>query len=99
MLLAASAGSTASLRAPSAATRSYESWVWLTGAAAIVTLHRTETWWLSPALLVWGWALVAAACCDAVTQRVPTPLVRQAGGVTCVVLTAGLAVQAIGPGR
>jgi leader peptidase (prepilin peptidase)/N-methyltransferase len=63
------------------------------GAAAIVTSHRAGSWWLLPGLLVWGCALVAAACCDAVTQRVPTPLVRQAGGVTCVLLTVGLAVQ------
>ena len=63
------------------------------GAAAMATSHRAGTWWLLPALLVWGCALVAAACCDAVTQRVPTPLVRQAGSVTCVLLTVGLAVQ------
>src|SRR3954452_16723145 len=63
------------------------------GTAAMVTSHRAGTWWLLPALLVWGCALVAAACCDAVTRRVPTPLVRQAGGVTCVLLTVGLAVQ------
>src|SRR3954452_18201236 len=44
-------------------------------AAAMATSHRAGTWWLLPALLVWGCALVAAACCDAVTQRVPTPLV------------------------
>jgi leader peptidase (prepilin peptidase)/N-methyltransferase len=62
-------------------------------AAAITTSHRAGTWWLLPALLVWGCALVAAACCDAITQRIPTPLVRQAGGITCVVLTIGLAVQ------
>src|SRR3954454_10129213 len=63
------------------------------GAAAIATSHRTGAWWLLPALLVWGCALVAAACCDAVTQRIPTPLVRLAGIVTCVLLTVGLAVR------
>lgn len=63
------------------------------GSAAMVTSHRTGIWWLLPALLVWGCALVAAACCDAVTQRVPTALVRQAAGVTAVLLTVGLAVQ------
>jgi leader peptidase (prepilin peptidase) / N-methyltransferase len=63
------------------------------GAAAMATSHRTEIWWLAPALLVWSCALVAAACCDAVTQRVPSPLVRQAGVVTCALLTFGLAVQ------
>src|SRR3954466_12294311 len=63
------------------------------GAAAMATSHRTGTWWLAPALLGWGCALVAAACCDAVTQRIPTPLVRQAGVVTCALLTAALAVH------
>ena len=63
------------------------------GAAAIATSHRAGTWWLLPALLVWGCALVAAACCDAVTQRVPTPLVRRAGVVTCALLVVGLALQ------
>src|SRR3954465_13624095 len=67
-------------------------------AAAMATSHRAGTWWLLPALLVWGCALVAAACCDAVTQRVPTPLVRQAGVVTCALLTVGLAVQGDWPG-
>jgi leader peptidase (prepilin peptidase)/N-methyltransferase len=63
------------------------------GATAMATTHRTGIWWLAPALLVWGYALVAVACCDAVTQRIPTPLVRQAGVVTCALLTVGLAVQ------
>ncbi|MCU1613223.1 MAG: putative prepilin leader peptidase [Frankiales bacterium] len=63
------------------------------GAAAVATSQRTGNWWLAPILLLWGCALVAAACCDAVTHRIPTPLVRQAGIVTCVLLTTGLAVQ------
>jgi leader peptidase (prepilin peptidase)/N-methyltransferase len=63
------------------------------GAAAIVTSHRAGTWWLVPALLVWGCALVAAASCDAVTQRIPTPLVRQAAVGTGVLLTVGSAVH------
>lgn len=63
------------------------------GAAAVVTSHRAGTWWLVPALLVWGCALVAAASCDAVTQRVPTPLVRKAAVGTGVLLTVGLAVD------
>jgi leader peptidase (prepilin peptidase)/N-methyltransferase len=63
------------------------------GAAAMATAHRTGIWWLAPALLVWGCALVAAACCDAVTQRVPTALVRQAGVVTCALLAVGAAVH------
>jgi leader peptidase (prepilin peptidase)/N-methyltransferase len=68
------------------------------GAAAMATSHRTGIWWLVPALLVWGCALVAAACCDAVTQRIPTALVRQAGVVTCVLLTVALAMQGNWPG-
>jgi leader peptidase (prepilin peptidase) / N-methyltransferase len=68
------------------------------GAAAIATAHRAGTWWLLPALLVWGCALVAAACCDAVTQRIPTPLVRQAGVATCALLTVGAAVHGHWPG-
>ena len=63
------------------------------GAAAIVTSHRAGTWWLVPALLVWGCAMVAVASCDAVTQRIPTPLVRQAAVGTGVLLAVGLAVH------
>src|SRR4051812_28564501 len=63
------------------------------GAAAMATSGRTGNWWLLPALLVWGCAVVAAACCDAVTQRIPTSLVRQAGVVTCALLIVGLAVH------
>jgi leader peptidase (prepilin peptidase)/N-methyltransferase len=63
------------------------------GAAAIVTSYRAGTWWLVPALLVWGCALVAAASCDAVTQRIPTPLVRQAAVGTSVLLAVNLAVH------
>ncbi len=68
------------------------------GAAAMAATHRTGIWWLPPALLVWGCALVAAACCDAVTQRVPTALVRQAGVLTCALLTVALAVHGDWPG-
>jgi leader peptidase (prepilin peptidase) / N-methyltransferase len=69
----------------------------LGGAAAalamVMTSQRAGHWLLLPALLVWASALVAAACCDAVTQRVPTPLVRQAGVGTCVLLIVGLAMD------
>jgi leader peptidase (prepilin peptidase)/N-methyltransferase len=68
------------------------------GAAAIATSHRAGDWWLLPGLLVWGCALVAAACCDGATQRVPTPLVRQAALVTSALLTVGLGVQGDWPG-
>ncbi|MCZ2812113.1 MULTISPECIES: peptidase [unclassified Modestobacter] len=63
------------------------------GAAAVATWHRTNSWQLAPILLIWGCALVAAASCDAVTQRIPTPLVRQAGVATCLLLIVGLAVR------
>lgn len=69
------------------------------GTAAMATAHRTGIGWLAPALLLWGCALVAAACCDAVTQRVPTALVRQAGVVTSALLTVALAVHGDWPGR
>lgn len=59
------------------------------GVVAIMTSQRAHTWWLAPALLVWACALVAAASCDAVTQRIPTALVRQAGVGTGVLLTVG----------
>ena len=68
------------------------------GAAATATSHRTEIWWLAPALLVWGCALVAAACCDAASQRIPTPLVRRGGVLTCVFLVVGLAMAGDWPG-
>ena len=69
----------------------------LGGAAAalamVMTSQRAGHWLLLPALLVWASALVAAACCDAVTQRVPTPLVRQAGVGTAVLLALRLAMD------
>lgn len=39
-----------------------------------------------PALLAWSWALTAGSYCDALTQRVPTPMVRQAAVVTVLLL-------------
>jgi len=65
----------------------------LAGAAAVGTAHRADIWELTPALATWGFALVAAAACDAVTQRIPTPLVRQASAATLVLLSVGLAVH------
>lgn len=69
-----------------------------TGTAAVAVAQRTGIWELAPVLLLWGCALVAAACCDAVTQRVPTALVRQAGVLTCALLTVALAVHGDWPG-
>ena len=63
----------------------------LGGAAGAV---GADSAWLLPALLVWAYALTAAATCDALTQRVPTPLVRQAAVVTVVLMVAAAAVTA-----
>ena len=68
------------------------------GTAAVAVAQRTGIWELAPVLLLWGCALVAAACCDALTQRVPTALVRQAGVLTCALLTVALAVHGDWPG-
>jgi leader peptidase (prepilin peptidase)/N-methyltransferase len=63
------------------------------GSAAVVASQRADSWWPLPGLLCWACALAAAACCDAVTQRVPTPLVRQAGVVVGLLLTIAFAVR------
>lgn len=63
------------------------------GAVAIVAGHRAGIWWIVPALLIWACALAAAAACDAVTQRIPTALVRQAGIGTGGLLLVGLGVE------
>jgi leader peptidase (prepilin peptidase)/N-methyltransferase len=64
----------------------------------MATTYRTGIWWLAPALMIWGCALVAAACCDAVTKRIPTALVRQASVVTCALLIVALAMHGDWPG-
>lgn len=63
------------------------------GGVAVVAAHRAGTWWIVPALLVWACALVAAAACDAATQRIPTSLVRQAGVGAGGLLIVGLTVH------
>jgi leader peptidase (prepilin peptidase)/N-methyltransferase len=63
----------------------------LGGAAGAV---QADSLWLLPALLVWACALTAAAACDALTQRVPTSLVRQAAVITLVLVVAASAVTA-----
>jgi leader peptidase (prepilin peptidase) / N-methyltransferase len=63
------------------------------GAATVLASLRWDVLAVAPALLIWGTSLVAVACCDAVTQRVPTPLVRQAGVVTSVLLTCGFTLH------
>lgn len=63
------------------------------GAAAVRASTQAGTWWVTPALVVWACALVAAATCDALTQRIPTSLVRPAGLVTSVLLITGLSLS------
>jgi leader peptidase (prepilin peptidase)/N-methyltransferase len=47
-----------------------------------------------PALLVWALTLIAAATCDAMTQRIPTPILRT-GGLSAAALgvLAGLVTR------
>lgn len=65
----------------------------LVGAAttAVVTgfLFVRVGWALLPAYVVWACALVALAVCDGLTQRIPTPLVRQSTIVVSLALLAG----------
>jgi leader peptidase (prepilin peptidase) / N-methyltransferase len=64
----------------------------LAGVAGVIATDRAGSWWLLPALLVWAVAVAAAATCDAATQRIPTPLVRQAAvavALLVVVASAG----------
>lgn len=65
----------------------------IAGVAAILAARHAGTWWLLPATLVWAYSLAAAAVCDALTQRVPTPLVRQATAVTGVLILAASALS------
>lgn len=63
------------------------------GTAAIAATYRSATWVVAPALLAWACTLAAAATCDALTQRIPTPLVRRGGAVTALLLAAGLSAR------
>lgn len=64
------------------------------GVGGAVAAVQTDSAWLVPALLVWAYALAAAATCDALTQRVPAPLVRQAAVITLVLVVTASAVTA-----
>lgn len=59
--------------------------------AAVLAARHADSWWLLPAALVWAYGLAAAATCDAITQRVPTPLVRQSAVLTAVLVLAAAA--------
>lgn len=69
----------------------------LGGIAAALAAWQAGSWWLLPALLVWTCLLAAAATCDAATQRIPTPLVRQ--GAAAVAVLVVLASAAAGQWR
>jgi leader peptidase (prepilin peptidase)/N-methyltransferase len=62
----------------------------LVGAATTLAALRVGNVLLAVPLVAWGAAVVAASCCDAVTQRIPTALVRQAIVTTGVLLTCVL---------
>lgn len=66
----------------------------LVGAATTLAALRVGNVLLAVPLVAWGAAVVAASCCDALTQRIPTALVRQAivtigVALTCVLSLAG----------
>lgn len=63
------------------------------GAVAVLATRHVGSWWLLPALLVWAYTLASAAVCDAVAQRIPTPLVWRGGlvAVALVVLASAAA--------
>ncbi len=59
-------------------------------AAAAARHVAAPGWWL-PSLVAWAVTLVAAALCDARTQRLPTRLLWEGGSLAAVlVVTAGL---------
>ncbi|WP_085984755.1 peptidase [Modestobacter italicus] len=65
----------------------------LVGAATTLAALRVGNLLLAVPLVAWGVSVVAASCCDAVTQRIPTALVRQAIVVTGVLLTCALSLS------
>ena len=62
------------------------------GAAAVTAAHQTNSWWWTPAFLIWAFTLAAAASCDAHTQRIPTRLVRRGAIMTAALVVAAAAV-------
>jgi leader peptidase (prepilin peptidase)/N-methyltransferase len=65
----------------------------IAGTVGALAARHAGSWWYLPALLVWALTLAAAATCDGLTQRIPTPLVRQGGAATAllVLVAASLA--------
>lgn len=65
----------------------------IAGVAAVLAARHVGSWWLLPPALVWAFGLTAAATCDALAQRVPTPLVRQFAVLTAAVLIGASAAS------
>ena len=65
----------------------------LGGRLPFFAARHADSRWLLPGLLVWACGLGAAATCDALTQRVPTPLVRQSSVVTAVLVGGAAAPE------
>lgn len=63
----------------------------LGAVAGALAAWRAGSWWLLPALLVWAYGLAVVGTCDAMTQRVPTPLARQATVATLLLVVAAAA--------
>ena len=63
------------------------------GATTVFAALRVDNRVLALPLAVWGVVLVAASSCDAVTQRVPTALVRQAIVLVGLLLTSAFVLQ------
>jgi leader peptidase (prepilin peptidase)/N-methyltransferase len=65
----------------------------IVGATTALAALRMGDGTLAVPLIAWGAALVAAICCDAVSQRVPTGLVRQSIVVVSCLLIGAFAVH------
>jgi len=63
------------------------------GATTVFAALRVDNRALALALTVWGVVLVAASSCDAVTQRIPTALVRQAIVLVGLLLTSAFVLH------
>lgn len=65
----------------------------LGAGAAVWSAYETGAWHLLPAHVVWSCLLIAAGLCDAVTQRIPTVLVRAGTAATAVLFTVAFGVE------
>lgn len=64
----------------------------IAGAVGALATRQSGSWWYLPALLAWALTLAAAATCDGLTQRIPTPLMRQGGAVTALLVLVAASV-------